>query len=66
MESRAGLIDGDPDVFSVTDHYLNYPLVLASLHAIRPEVLERMILGAWRQVASKRQLAAFDALGRSS
>jgi hypothetical protein len=60
MEGRAGLIDGDPDVFSVTDHYLNYPVVLANLHAIRPQTLEEMILGAWRQLASRKQLAAFD------
>jgi hypothetical protein len=60
VESRAGLIDGDPDVFSVTDHYLNYPCVLANLNAIRPKVLEDMILGAWRQLANRKQLAAFE------
>jgi hypothetical protein len=60
MESRAGLIEGDPDVFSVTDHYLHYPLVLANLNAIRPNVLEDMILGAWRQVATRKQLVLYD------
>ena len=61
MESRVALIDSDPDVFSVTDHYLNYPVVLASLHAIRPAVLAEMVEGAWRQLASRKQLAAFEA-----
>jgi hypothetical protein len=35
-------------------------LVLANLNAIRPNVLEDMILGAWRQVATRKQLAVFD------
>jgi hypothetical protein len=60
MEGRPGLINANPDVFSVTDHYLNYPVVLANLNAIQPELLESMVLGAWRQLASKKQLAAFD------
>jgi len=59
--SRDEIIAGDPDVFFVTDHYLNYPLVLAYLHAIRPPVLEEMIELGWRQVADKKQLAALAA-----
>ncbi len=27
IEGRTALIESDPDVFSVTDHYLNYPCV---------------------------------------
>src|SRR5262249_39963990 len=65
-DSRPQLIDGDPDVFSVTDHYRNYPLVLANLHSIRPALLEGMIEIAWRQVASKKQLAERDVRRRKS
>jgi hypothetical protein len=60
IEDRAALIESDPDVFSVTDHYLAYPCVLADLNAIRPQVLEEKILGAWRLLASRRQLAKWE------
>ena len=60
-ERRTDLIADNPDDFFVTDHYLNYPLVLANLHAIRPQALEEMIELSWRQVAGKKQLAALAA-----
>jgi len=59
-DKRAALIEENPDVFSVTDHYRNYPAVLVNLLAVNWELLGRMIEGAWRLQASRRQVAAYD------
>ena len=59
-EKRAALIEGNPDVFSVTDHYRNYPAVLVNLLAANREVLDRIIEGAWRLQASRTQVSAYD------
>ena len=63
MEERAALIEGNPDVFSVTEHYRNYAAVLVNLLAVNREVLGRMIEGAWRMQASRTQVAAYDRKG---
>ena len=63
MEERAALIEGNPDVFSVTDHYRNYAAVLVNLLAVNRETLGRMIEGAWRLQASRTQVAAYDRKG---
>ena len=47
-------------MFSVTDHYRNYPMVLLNLLAVNRELLGRMIEGAWRMQASRKQIAAYD------
>jgi hypothetical protein len=59
-EERATLIEENPDVFSVTDHYRNYPAVLMNLLAVNRKLLERMIEGAWRMQASRKAIAAYD------
>lgn len=57
---RDALIAQNPDVFSVTDHYRNYDYVLLDLPAANERLLGEMIEGAWRQRASKKQVAAYD------
>ena len=59
-EKRTALIRQNPDVFSVTDHYRNYPAVLVDLLAVKPALLGRMIEGAWRLQASRKQVADYD------
>lgn len=51
---REALIDGRPDVFSVTDHYRNYDNVLLSLLAVDEGLLQEMIEAAWRFRAAKK------------
>ncbi len=58
---RDALIDRQPDLFSVTEHYRNYDNVLLNLLAADEEWLRRMIEGAWRFKAAKRQVAAYEA-----
>ena len=47
-------------MFSVTDHYRNYPAVLVNLLAVNRELLGRMIEGVWRLQASRQHVAAYD------
>jgi hypothetical protein len=48
---RTGLMESMPDVFYVTDHYLNYPAVLVRLPRVRKAVLAAVLGESWRQVA---------------
>jgi hypothetical protein len=60
-EVRAHLLRNTPTVFFLTDHYRDYPWVLVRLAAVRAADLEPLLEDAWRQVAGKRLVAAFDA-----
>jgi hypothetical protein len=51
MELREQLLDEAPDIFSLTDHYRNYPAILINLNAVPSRVLEERIAVAWRVVA---------------
>jgi hypothetical protein len=64
-EKRAALIESNPDVFSVTDHYRNYPAVLLNLPAVNRGLLGQMIEGAWRLQASRKLISTYDLEGGS-
>jgi hypothetical protein len=64
MDDREVLLRADPKVFYITDHYRGYPAILFRLSAIRRDQLADLLEVAWRFVAPKRLLAAFDARGR--
>jgi hypothetical protein len=49
-----------PDVYFVTDHYLNYAYVLAHLDKADPEQLKEVLLIAWRTRATKKLIDEFD------
>lgn len=50
---REALILEQPKTFYITDHYLNYPWVLARLSAIRSDQLTDLLRQAWRRRAPK-------------
>jgi hypothetical protein len=58
FDEREFLMEADPETFFITDHYRNYPSVLARLERLDPPTLKRLLTQAWRQCASKAQLAA--------
>ena len=58
---RQYLMDADPEVFFITDHYRDYPSVLVRLPLARPEQLAERLEDAWRIAAPKRLAAAYDA-----
>jgi hypothetical protein len=61
---RQILLQADPRVFFVTDHYLNYPMILVRLEKIRLSALPDLVERAWRMVAPPRLVAEFDARRR--
>jgi hypothetical protein len=60
FDVRDVLMAADPETFYITDHYRGYPAVLVRLSSVRREDLRRLLEEAWRGVAPKRLVAAFD------
>ncbi len=54
FDDRAELLAAAPDVYYVTDHYLNYTSVLVRLSRVTPDVL-RDLLGMAHQFVTSRQ-----------
>jgi hypothetical protein len=55
FDERAELLAADPDVYYVTDHYLNYTAVLVRLSRVTPDVLRDLLGMAHRFVTAKRR-----------
>ena len=58
MEEREELIASDPDVYFITDHYLNYPWVLVRVARIQAGALRDLLRGAHRKAASEKKRPA--------
>jgi hypothetical protein len=54
FEDREILMEADPRVFFLTDHYLNYPIVLVRLSAVGHSALREVLTRSWRLRAPKR------------
>lgn len=54
-------IAAKPDVFFVTDHYINYDYVLVNLNTVSPEHLKEVLLTAWKNRANKTSLRLYEA-----
>ena len=52
FDDRAELLAADPDVYYVTDHYLNYTYVLVRLSRVTPDVLRDLLGMAHKFVAA--------------
>jgi hypothetical protein len=61
LDQRELLIEMDPATFHFTDHYRDYPIVLARLATVDPVWLRAALERRWRKVAPKRMVKAFDA-----
>ena len=55
FDERAELLAADPDVYYVTDHYLNYTAVLVRLSRVTPDVLRDLLGMAHKFVTAKRR-----------
>ena len=58
---RQMLMQADPQAFYVTDHYIDWPMVLIDLAEVRWAAMPGLIETAWRMVASKKRIAEFEA-----
>ena len=60
-EEREMLIEADPQVFYVTDHYRDWSIVLLRLSRAQPATVEAFLLRHWRAIAPKKLIESFDA-----
>ena len=60
MDKREVLLKADPEAFYITDHYLEYPMILIDLAQIDAGSLADLLEDAWRLVAPTRMVAEFD------
>jgi hypothetical protein len=54
FDQRADLLAAAPDVYYLTDHYVNYPSVLVRLSRIHSDALQDLLGMAWRFVSAKK------------
>jgi hypothetical protein len=57
---REILLQSDPRVFFITDHYRDYPWILVRFASVDPGALPELIERAWRMVAPKSLLSKYD------
>jgi len=55
FDDRAELLAAAPDVYYVTDHYLNYTSVLVRLSRVTPDILRDLLGMAHKFVTARRQ-----------
>jgi hypothetical protein len=53
FDSRAAMIEEAPDIYYLTDHYVNYPFVLVRMNRIEPQALKDLLGMAWRLSTTK-------------
>ena len=58
FDQRAGLLAEAPETYSLTDHYLDHPLVLVRLSKIRIDELRDLLGSAWRFVTAPKTRTA--------
>jgi len=62
---REALLQEQPEMFFLTDHYLEYPAILVRLSRVDRRSLRRVLDHAWRTVAPPRLVRESDAPGGS-
>lgn len=53
FDQRDELIDADPNVYYLKDHYVNYPVVLVRMSQINQDALRDLIDMSWRFAMAK-------------
>jgi hypothetical protein len=60
LDEREMLCEADPETFHVTDHYRNYPYVLARLKRLDAKTLRGYLMRQWRHNAPRKWLKAWE------
>ncbi|AEQ52427.1 MmcQ/YjbR family DNA-binding protein [Pelagibacterium halotolerans] len=60
IDERDMLIEADPGLFFITDHYRDYPYVLVRMDRLTPEHFRALFETIWREKATKSQISAYD------
>lgn len=61
VEEQGFLLEAAPDVFFITDHYKNYPAILARPGKLTKKEARGRLERAWRKQAPKSLVKQFDA-----
>ena len=61
IDERDMLLDADPATFHITDHYKNYPTILARLEKLDARTLRGFLERRWQKAASKTLKKTVDA-----
>lgn len=56
IDERDMLIEAEPETFHITEHYRNYPAVLARLERLDAAILHGMLDRRWRAMVPKKML----------
>jgi hypothetical protein len=62
---RPYLVEAEPEIFFITDHYHDWPAVLLRLQKVTEARLREAVLDSWRFVAPPKVVAAYDAASTS-
>jgi hypothetical protein len=54
IDERDMLIEAEPALFHITEHYRNYPTVLARLDRLDAATLKGMLERRWKKIAPKK------------
>lgn len=60
-EERDKWMKAKPDIYYITDHYLNYSYMLVRLAKVPRKELETILLTTWKARATKTLLKAYEA-----
>lgn len=58
---RTLMLEAEPDVFYITDHYREWPYVLVRLPAVSERQMRERLEDSWRLAAPKKLIAQLDA-----
>jgi hypothetical protein len=55
IPDRDALVEEEPDVYYLKEHYVGYPCVLVRLARVHPDALRGLVIGAHRFVTAQRR-----------
>ena len=61
---RDALLEDDPDIYYVKEHYVPYPCIVVRLSRVRADALRDLIVGAHRYVSAKASARKRKRTGR--
>ncbi len=60
LDERDQLLESDPRLFHITDHYRDYPAVLVRLDRASPKLVRTMLERRFRAIATRKLLVEWD------
>lgn len=60
FDEREALMEADPEVFYITDHYRGHPSILVRLPKADEDAFREVLEQAWRYNAPRRLIAEYD------